>query len=107
MIAGAERAAPFRRASEPAFAWKDRGRFAALYPVRTGWLVLWGRYEEPGRVTILHGNRTYPDLDGARRRIADAVLELTRRPALAAAAVALLDRTPLPPHRPEPLPVPL
>ena len=87
-----------------AFAWKNHGRFVELHPVQTGWLVLWGRYEELGRRKILLGNRTYRDIAGARRRLADAVIELTGRPALAAEALTLLERTPLPPHRSEPLP---
>jgi hypothetical protein len=91
----------------PAFEWKDHGRFVELHPVQTGWLVLWGRYEDLGRRRVLLGNRTYPGLDGARRRVADAAAELTGRPALAADAVAALDRTALPPHTPEPLPEPL
>ena len=90
-----------------AFVWQDTGRFVELYPVRTGWLVVWGRYEENGRHKQLVGNRTYPNLDGARRRLADAVLELTRQPPLAAEALTLLDRAPLPPHTPQPLPDPL
>ena len=89
---------------EPAFLWKDHSRFVELHPVQTGWLVVWGRYEELGRRKILLGNRTYRDIGGARRRLADAVLELTRKPALAAEALTLLDRSPLPPHRSEPLP---
>ena len=95
-----------RPAADPAFAWKDHGRFVELHPVRTGWLVLWGRYEELGRRKVLAGNRLYPDLPAARRRLADAVLELTCKPALAAEALGLLDRTPLPPHHPT-LPDPL
>ncbi len=75
--------------------------------MRTGWLVLWGQYEELGRRKVLAGNRTYADLVGARRRIADAVLELTRKPALAAEALGLLERSPLPPHPPVRLPDPL
>lgn len=90
-----------------AFAWIDYGRFVEVYPVRTGWLVLWGRYEELGRRKILDGNRTYPNLDGARRRLADAVLELTGKPRLAAEAVAMLDRAALPDRRPADLPDPL
>ena len=91
----------------PAFEWKDHGRFVELHPVRLGWLVLWGRHEDAGRRRVLLGNRTYPDLEGARGRVADAVAELTGRQGLVAEAVAALDRTPLPPHHPEPLPEPL
>ena len=92
---------------EAAFVWKDHGRFVELHPVQRGWLVLWGRYEDLGRRKVLTGHRTYPDLAGARRRVADAVVELTRRPALAAEALLQLDRATLPPHRPQELPEPL
>jgi len=99
---------PARRLGEgAAFAWIDHGRFVEIYPVRTGWLVHWGRYEDLGRRKTLRGNRTYPDLPGARRRLADAVLELTAKPRLAAEAVAALDRIPLPEHRAIDLPDPL
>ena len=100
-------AATARPGGEPAFVWNDFSRFVELHPVQRGWLVLWGRYEDAGRRKILAGNRTYPDLAGARRRVADAVLELTRRPALAVEALTLLDRASLPPHQPQPLPAPL
>ncbi|MBA3642956.1 MAG: hypothetical protein H0W59_02665 [Chloroflexia bacterium] len=89
---------------EPAFVWKSYSRFVELYPVRTGWLVLWGRYEELGAKTWLNGSRIYPDFAGARRRIADAVMELTRRPALADEALILLSRAALPDHHPETIP---
>lgn len=94
-------------ADGPAFAWRDHGRFVELHAVQTGWLVLWGRHDPQGRRRLLAGNRTYPDLDGARRRIADAVAELTGRPASAAEALLLLGRAALPAHRPEPPPDPL
>jgi hypothetical protein len=90
-----------------AFVWRDHGRFVEVYPVRTGWLVLWGRYEELGRRKILDGNRTYTDLVGTRRRVADAALALTGKPRLAAEAVAMLDRASLPDRRPPDLPRPL
>ena len=75
--------------------------------MRTGWLVLWGHYEDLGQRKLLHGNRTYPDLASARRRLADAVLELTNDRGLAAEALFLLDRASLPDHQPDPLPAPL
>lgn len=93
-----------RLGGEAAFVWKDHSRFVELHPVRTGWLVVWGRYEELGRRKVLAGNRTYADIEGARRRLADAVIELTRKPALAAEALGLLERTPLPAHAPARLP---
>ena len=105
MTSGEPGAAP--RGGQPAFSWRDHGRFAELHAVDTGWLVLWGRFEDLGRATILVGNRTYADLAGARRRLADAVIELTGKPSLAGEALALLDRTPLPSRRPGPLPDPL
>ena len=91
----------------PAFEWKDHGRFVELHPVRTGWLLLWGRYEELGRRKVIAGNRTYPDPASARRRIADAALELTGNPALAADALLAFDRARLPNHQPKTLPPPL
>ncbi len=91
----------------PPFVWKDFSRYVEVHPVQTGWLVLWGRYEEQGKRKILFGNRTYPTLEGARRRCADAVLELTRKPALVAEALMFFDRFPFPDHRPIDLPDPL
>ena len=102
-----EPAATARAGGEPVFAWKDHGRFVELHAVRTGWLVLWGHYEALGRRKALAGNRTYADLAGARRRLAAAVLELTGKPGLAAEALVLLERTPLPEHLPARLPDPL
>jgi hypothetical protein len=106
-VTARDRGAAARPDGEPVFAWKDHGRFVELHAVRTGWLVLWGRYGDLGRTKNLVGNRTYTDLAGARRRLADAVVELTRRRSLAAEAVSLLDRTPLPDHRAVPPPDPL
>src|SRR5688572_1350207 len=80
----------------PAFVWKDFSRFAELHTVTTGWLVLWGSYTEAGKHKILAGNQTYADLPSARRRLIDAVLELTGKPALATEALTLLNRTRLP-----------
>ena len=91
----------------PAFEWKDHGRFVELHPVQTGWLLLWGRYEDLGRRKVLAGNRTYPTPAAARRRLADAVLEITRDRALAADALFAFDRARLPAHVPPPLPDPL
>lgn len=75
------------------YSWKDFSRFVDVAPVRQGWLVLWGRFHEQGARRELLGNRTYIDLPGARRRVADAVLELTRDPALVAEALTQFDRT--------------
>jgi hypothetical protein len=75
------------------YSWKDFSRFVDVAPVKQGWLVLWGRYHDQGARRELLGQRTYTDLQGARRRVADAVLELTRDPALVAEALTLFDRT--------------
>ena len=91
----------------PAFEWKDHGRFVELHPVRIGWLLLWGRYEELGRRKVIAGNRTYPDPASARRRIADAALALTGKAALAADALLAFDRARLSAHQPKDLPEPL
>ena len=80
----------------PSFVWKDFSRFVELHAVRTGWLVLWGRYADAGRRKLLAGNQTYTDLDGARRRVIDAVHELTGNQRHAAEALMLLNRARLP-----------
>ena len=90
-----------------AFVWKDFSSFVEVAPVERGWLVLWGTYRDSGRARVLAGNRTYPHLAGVRRRIADAVFELTRDPGLVAEAVTRLDRTPFPAYASSPLPDPL
>jgi hypothetical protein len=90
-----------------AFVWKDFSRFVEVAPVQRGWLVLWGTFRDSGRTRELAGNQTYTDLDGARRRVSDAVFELTRDPALVAEALMRLQRTPFPAHAPDPLPAPL
>jgi hypothetical protein len=88
------------------FIWNDHGRFVEVHPVRTGWLVVWGHYEDLGAIRINEGNATYTSLAGARRRVADAALELTRSPQTAADATKLFDFHAFPEHRaniPEPL----
>ena len=82
----------FQRGQSP-YSWKDFSRFVDVAPVEQGWLVIWGKYHEQGARRELSGNRTYLDLAGARRRVADAVLELTRDPALVAEALTQFDRT--------------
>ena len=89
------------------FIWKDFSRFVHVAPVERGWLVLWGHYRHVGRVRDLAGQRTYADLTGVRRRVADSVFELTRSSELVAEAMIRFDRTPFPVHRPVPLPDPL
>jgi hypothetical protein len=89
------------------FTWKDFSRFVQVAPVERGWLVLWGHYRDGGRSRDLVGQRTYVDLIGVRRRIADSVFELTRQPELVAEAVARFDRTSINERSPQPLPDPL
>lgn len=78
----------------PAFSWKDFSRFVEVSRVQQGWLVIWGRYHDLGNRREHLGNRIYADRRGARRRVAEAALELTRDPALANDAVLLFDRAP-------------
>jgi hypothetical protein len=92
---------------EPAFAWRDHSRYLEVVPVRTGWLVVWGRYEEMGKRRLTLGNRVYRDLAGVRRRVVDAVMELTNNRQEAADALGLLTAKGLPDHSPAELPTPL
>ncbi len=89
------------------FVWKDHSRYVEVLPVDTGWFVVWGRYEEQGRRKLIAGNQVYTTADGARRRVAAAALDLTRRPHLAAEAVFAFDSFPFPPHETAQLPTPL
>jgi hypothetical protein len=89
------------------FAWKDFSRFVQVAPVERGWLVLWGHFRHGGRTRELAGQRTYADLSGVRRRVADSVFELTRSSELVTEAMGRFDRTPFPRHIPVPLPDPL
>ena len=89
------------------FNWKDFSRFVQVAPVERGWLVLWGHFQQGGRARHLVGQRTYVDLAGVRRRVADSVFELTRSPELVAEAMMRFDRTAFPQHSPDPLPDPL
>lgn len=82
------------------FVWTDHGRFVEVHPVKLGWLVVWGHYEDLGATRIDAGNAMYRDLPGARRRLADCALEITRKPTTAAQAVFLFDRFPFPDHAP-------
>ena len=86
-------------ARDAPFSWKDYSRFVQVAPVARGWLVLWGRYRDMGATRELAGSRTYVRLAGARRRVADAVFELTRNPVLVAEALVRFDRTPFPAYR--------
>lgn len=75
------------------FSWKDFSRFIEVARVELGWLVLWGVYRQMGAIRDLKGQRTYADLTGVRRRVADAAFELTHDERRAAEAVMLFDRT--------------
>jgi hypothetical protein len=89
------------------FNWKDFSRFVQVAPVERGWLVLWGHFQQGGRMRDLSGQRTYVDLAGIRRRVADSVFELTRSPELVAEAMIRFDRTPFPAYLHTSLPEPL
>jgi hypothetical protein len=92
--------------TDPVFAWKSYSRFVEVFPVRTGWLVLWGRYEQQGARRLLAGQRVYAARDGVRGRVAAAVADLTNDRSLVDEALMLFDRAALPEHRgmlPEPL----
>jgi hypothetical protein len=84
---------PIAAAGAP-FIWQDHSRFVSVTPVEHGWLVLWGRWHDMGRRRELAGNQTYLDLQGARRRVAGSVLELTGDPALVAEAMVRFERVP-------------
>ena len=87
--------------TEPVYDWIDHSRFVEVYPVSTGWLVIWGRYEEMGAVRTLAGSRIYRTAEGARRRLAWAVVGFTKNPVDARDALRSLDRQGgLPAHRP-------
>ena len=88
------------------YTWKDFSRFVQVAPVERGWLVLWGYFRHGGRTRDLAGQRTYADLSGVRRRVADSVFELTRSSELVTEAMVRFDRTRFPVHRPTPLPDP-
>lgn len=93
-----------RTIAKPIYEWKDHSRFVEVVPVQTGWLVTWGHYEDLGNKKFIHGTRIYRDEDGVRRRLADAVMAFTKKPAEARDALTLLDRQGgLPKHRPAPL----
>lgn len=92
-----------RPIDQPLYEWKDHSRYVEVAPVQTGWLIVWGIYEDLGRIKHIHGNRVYRDLDGIRRRLADVVTHYTRKPQEAIDALMELDRLDLPAHRPEPL----
>jgi hypothetical protein len=76
-----------------AFEWQDYGRFVRAAPVEQGWFVYWGHHRDQGRTRLVAGSRTYANWRGARRRVADVVLELTGKEALVADALARFDRS--------------
>ena len=87
----------------PLYEWKDHSRFIEVMPVQTGWLIVWGRYEDQGKVKHVHGSRVYRDLAGVRRRLADVVNEFTKSRQEAADALMEFERLNLPKHTPAPL----
>lgn len=87
----------------PLYEWKDHGRYVEITPVQTGWLIVWGHYEDLGKTKHIHSNRVYRDLAGVRRRLADVVAEFTKKPQEAADALMELERLNLPIHNPAPL----
>jgi hypothetical protein len=91
----------------PAYSWRDHSRYVEIVPVRTGWLVVWGRYDDNGRSRVTLGSRVYRETAGLSRRLADAVVELTGNRKEALDAVGLLEARGLPEHTPQDLPAPL
>jgi hypothetical protein len=89
------------------FIWKDFSRFVQVASVERGWLVLWGHFRDGGRTRDLAGQRTYAELSGVRRRVADSVFELTWSSELVTEAMIRFDRTSFPQHMPVPLLDPL
>src|SRR5688572_21012444 len=89
------------------FTWKDFSRFVQVAPAERGWLVLWGRFHHGGRTRDLVGQRTYADLSGVRRRVADSVFELTSSSELVTEAMIRCARTQFPVHQPASVPDPL
>jgi hypothetical protein len=92
-------------ATRPAFAWSHGRRFIDVFPVQSGWLVMWGCRNEGGSRAML-GNRIYRDHAGVRRRVTAAVFELTADRSAAEAAVVQFDLARLPnePHIAQSLP---
>ncbi|MGI8475364.1 MAG: hypothetical protein ACR2OO_03195 [Thermomicrobiales bacterium] len=97
-----------RTITEPVYEWKDHSRYVEVIPVQTGWLTVWGKYEDLGETKHVHGTRTYRDIAGVRRRIADVILDFTRKPSEVRDALMLFDRQGgLPAHKPKALAEPL
>lgn len=89
-----------------AFVWRDHSRFVEVHPVRTGWLVVWGRYADFGAIRSTEGHTVYQTLAGAQCRVVDAALELTRSPRAASEASQMFDLFSFPEHSVE-LPTPI
>jgi hypothetical protein len=85
------------------YEWKDHSRFVEVTPVQTGWLIVWGHYEDLGSIKRIHGARVYRDLTGVRRRLADIVTDFTKKPQEAVDALMEFERLNLPTHTPAPL----
>jgi hypothetical protein len=82
------------RAAMPSFTWRDNRRFIEVSPVQTGWLVMWGSLQDGDRTVL--GNRIYRDLNGVRRRVAAAAMELTVDLSTAQVVIERFDRVLLP-----------
>jgi hypothetical protein len=89
-----------RPIDKPLYDWKDHSRYVEVTPVQTGWLIVWGLYEDLGKIKRIYGNQVYRDLAGVRRRLADVVTEFTRKPQEAADALMEFERANLPDHTP-------
>jgi hypothetical protein len=85
------------------YKWFDHSRYVEITPVQTGWLIIWGLYENLGAVKHVYGTRVYRDLAGVRRRLADVVKEFTKSNQEAAGALMEFERLNLPKHTPAPL----
>ena len=80
-------------APEPAFSYRTFSRFVEVFPVGSGLLVVWGRYEDQGASRLVVGQRVYTDLIGVRSRLQAAVFELTKDQELVQEALILFDRS--------------
>ncbi len=80
-------------APEPAFSYRTFSRFVEVFPVGSGLLVVWGRYEDQGATRLVAGQRVYADLIGVRSRLQAAVFDLTKDQGLVQEALTLFDRS--------------
>jgi hypothetical protein len=81
-----------------AFVWKDHSRFVEVRAVYTGWLVVWGRYADFGSIRTTEGSAVYGAVSDARRRVADAAMDITGSRASASEASQMFDLFPFPEH---------